>query len=460
MNILVIGVGYVGLVTGTCFAEMGHNVTCLDISQEKIELLKCGQIPIYEPGLQEMVVRNIEQGRLQFTLSYPQAVKDAEVCFIAVDTPPGADGNANLDSVKRAAQELAQHLDQYKVIVNKSTVPVGTGTLVERWIQEVLDEREQPIDFDVVSNPEFLKEGDAIRDFMKPDRVVIGANSPRAAQIMKDLYSPFCLNRDRVLVMDVRSSEMTKYAANCMLATRISFMNWLSGLCEKTGANINEVRLGIGSDARIGYSFLWAGAGYGGSCFPKDIKALMGMSRNADYPYSILEAVEEVNEAQKHWLDEKITRYFETRGGIKGKILSIWGLAFKPETDDMREAPSLVLIRKLMEEGAQLRVYDPIAMENAQKILGPRPGITWCSSAEEAAEGAHGIALVTEWKQFRYPNFLKILNGMQGSAFFDGRNQYNPVEMQTRGFDYYCVGSPNDLQKVHCPSIGREAVTG
>ncbi len=435
MNLLMIGTGYVGLVTGACFAEMGHHVICLDIDREKIERLKNGEIPIFEPGLEELIKRNVSAGRLQFTSDYAEGVKHSLVCFLAVPTPSDEKGSCDLSHVLLAIEQIAEQMDGYRLIVNKSTVPVGSAEKVKQLIGSL-----QNHPFDVVSNPEFLKEGSAVNDCMKPDRVVIGTDNPKAAELMKELYSPFTLNHDRILLMDIPSAEMTKYAANAMLATRISFMNELAGLCEKLGANINDVRVGIGSDTRIGYQFLYAGIGYGGSCFPKDIRALRSMAEAVNYPTPILEAVNTINEAQKRLLSKKISLYF---GNPSGKTIAIWGLAFKPNTDDMREAPSLQLIQELLSQGAILRLYDPVSMSKAQKTLPSHPNLYWCQDEYDAAQGADGIALVTEWKQFRFVDFATILNSMAGKGFFDGRNQYKPHEMQAKGFDYFGIGIPN-----------------
>ncbi len=446
MDILVVGTGYVGLVTGTCFATMGHHVTCLDINKEKIAKLLKGEIPIYEPGLEELVKRNVQQGRLHFTTDYAIGVKSALVCFIAVPTPSREDGSCDTSYVEAAARQIAAHLDGYRVIVNKSTVPVGTAYRVAEVIREELAGREIP--FDVVSNPEFLKEGSAVQDCLKPDRIIIGADNARAADILKELYSAFTLSHDRILTMDILSAEMTKYAANAMLALRISFMNEIASICKLVGANVNEVRKGIGSDQRIGYSFLYAGAGYGGSCFPKDVQALREMAKKAGADPLLLEATEEVNRRQKKVLAANMIQYFSKRGGLKGKTVAVWGLAFKPDTDDVREAPALSFIEDLIAQGASVRVFDPVAIPNAQKILGHMPNILWCKDEFEAASGADAIALLTEWKQFRFIDFQPIQEQMKGIAFFDGRNQYKPLEMKKRGFDYISIGIPDQLQKV------------
>ena len=440
MNLLVVGTGYVGLVTGTCFAEMGHNVICLDIDEKKISNLKNGTIPIYEPGLEDLVNRNVKANRLRFTTDYEEGVVASLICFIAVATPQGEDGAADLQYVKSAVAEVARHMDDYRVIVNKSTVPVGTGSEVGRVMQEVFDERNVNIEFDVVSNPEFLKEGDAISDFMKPDRVVIGVDNERVAVIMRELYSSFMISRDRLIIMDVTSAEMTKYASNAMLASRISFMNELSGVCERVGADISKVRVGVGTDERIGMSFLYPGVGYGGSCFPKDVRALRATAAVEKYDTPLLDAIDIVNDKQKQVLGDKIIAYFIDKGGISSKTVGIWGLSFKPNTDDMREAPSLVLIKQLLDAGAKLRLYDPVAMDNAKKLVIDSWQIEWCSSEVDVATGADAIAQMTEWKQFRFLNFANILAKMSGIAFFDGRNQHVTQKLAQKGFDYISIG--------------------
>lgn len=440
MNIVVIGTGYVGLVSGTCLAEMGHHVICLDINQTKIDQLNNGIIPIYEPGLEEMVRRNTKARRLHFTTDYAVSIKSSNVCFICVDTPISAEGTANMSYVISVAQSIAAHMDDYKVIVNKSTVPVGSGEIIANIISDSLSKRNCTVAFDVVSNPEFLKEGNAVNDFMKPDRVIIGTSSPSAAAIMKEIYSPFMLSHERLLIMDVASAEMTKYAANAMLATRISFMNELSGLCELAGADINKVRKGIGADKRIGYNFLYPGLGFGGSCLPKDIKALRSYGTSVGYSMPLIEAVESVNLRQKCVLGNKIAAYFAEHGGLNGKTIGILGLAFKPDTDDMREAPSLTLIHQLLSAGANIKLFDPVAMDNAKKLLPDDVRITWCADENQAASGTDAIALVTEWKQFRFLDFETIIPTMTGRAFFDGRNQYNPLEIAKKGLDYFSIG--------------------
>ncbi len=439
MKILVVGTGYVGLVTGACFAEMGHHVVCLDIDKEKIDRLNENKIPIYEPGLEEFVVRNRKAGRLEFTTDYAYGVQKSLVCFIAVSTPAGEDGSADLSYVQKAAQQIAEQMDGYKIIVNKSTVPVGSCHLVAEIVQNTLTKRGATHEFDTVSNPEFLKEGDAVSDFMKPDRIIIGTDNPRVRALMEELYAPFNLNHDRLITMDPLSAEMTKYAANAMLATRISFMNEIAGLCERVGANISMVRKGIGSDQRIGYAFLYAGVGYGGSCFPKDVKALCATGRKHEYPTPLIDAVEEVNGRQKKLLGEKIKAYFG--GSLAGKTIALWGLSFKPGTDDMREAPALVLIRQLLAEGVHVRLYDPVAMPRTKEILKKSPQITWCKDEFEAAKDVDAIVLVTEWKQFRFVDFEKVKPKRR--LFFDGRNQYSAQEMAAKGYEYISIGRPS-----------------
>jgi UDPglucose 6-dehydrogenase len=440
MNITIIGTGYVGLVTGTCFAEMGHFVTCLDINKEKIKALNQNIIPIYEPGLKELVIRNKKAKRLFFTTSYENALQNSQICFIAVPTPSLDDGSCDLSYIVQSSKSIALNMRSSLVVVNKSTAPVKTCDLIEKTIKENLV---KAIPFKVVSNPEFLKEGSAIQDCMKPDRVIIGADDDEAANLLKKLYEPFTINHDRILVMNRNSAEMTKYAANAMLATRISFMNEIAQICKKVGANVNEVRKGIGSDSRIGYSFLYAGIGYGGSCFPKDIRALRSIARQNGCNPLLIDAVDEVNSKQKEVLAENIQNYFSHHGGLKGKTIAIWGLAFKPDTDDMREAPSIILIKKLQKQGAKLRLYDPVAMENAKKILQDIKDLTWCDSEFDATTGADAIALLTEWKQFRLVNFKPIKDKMKRYVFFDGRNQYKPLEMQNNGFEYIGIGIPD-----------------
>jgi UDPglucose 6-dehydrogenase len=436
MNIAVVGTGYVGLVSGTCFAEMGNRVTCVDIDKTKIEKLKNGIVPIYEPGLDELVSRNIKAGRLFFTTDLTSCLDDAEIVFSAVGTPPDEDGSADLKYVLDVARTIGKYMSKYLVLVTKSTVPVGTAQKVRKAIEEELNKRGKSIPFDIASNPEFLKEGNAIEDFMRPDRVVVGVESDQAKSIMEKLYRPFTLNGYPIMIMDVPSAEMTKYAANAMLATRISFMNELANLCEMVGANIDNVRKGIGSDARIGSKFLYAGCGYGGSCFPKDVKALINTGKQTGYPMRIIEAVDSVNESQKSIVYEKLHAIME--GNLAGKQIAIWGLSFKPETDDMREAPSLVVIEKLIAAGAQVKVYDPIAMEETKRRIGDV--VLYCNDIYDAAIDADAILLLTEWKQFRMPTWAVIKNVMRGNVILDGRNIYDGAELRDHGFIYSRIG--------------------
>ena len=425
-----------GLVTGTCFAEMGVDVTCVDIDKTKIENLIGGVIPIYEPGLEPMVKRNVQAGRLHFTTDLRNCLDDVEVVFSAVGTPPDNDGSADLKFVLEVARTIGQNMKKYVLVVTKSTVPVGTAKKVRATIQAELDKRGLSIDFDVASNPEFLKEGDAIKDFMSPDRVVVGVESQRAEEIMTRLYRPFLLNNFRVIFMDVPSAEMTKYAANAMLATRISFMNDIANLCEIIGADVNMVRKGIGTDTRIGKKFLYPGCGYGGSCFPKDVKALIHTAKENGYTMQVIEAVERVNETQKAILFEKLQRYYN--GDLKGRTIALWGLSFKPETDDMREAPSLVIIDKLLKAGCTVRVFDPIAMNECKRRIGDT--VTYCKDIYETVENVDALMVVTEWKEFRLPEWNRIKNSMKTPVIFDGRNIYNPDELKTNGLEYFCIG--------------------
>lgn len=435
MKIAVIGTGYVGLVTGTCFAEVGIDVTCVDIDVNKIENLKKGILPIFEPGLEEMVVRNHKEGRLNFSSDLAESIKDCDVAFIAVGTPPGEDGSADLKYVLAVAAGIGQHMNDYGVVVTKSTVPVGTAKKVKLAVRQELDKRGLDIEFDVASNPEFLKEGAAIEDFLKPDRIVVGVESDRAEEIMKRLYKPFLLNGHPIIFMDIPSAEMTKYAANAMLATKISFMNDIANLCEIMGADVNHVRKGIGSDPRIGNKFIYPGIGYGGSCFPKDVKALAKTAHEHGYKMQILEAVESVNDFQKSVLFTKIKKHF---GSLNGKHFAMWGLAFKPKTDDMREAPSLVIIDKLLAEGATVTAYDPVAMHEAKKTLGN--SIMYATSQYEALNDADALLIVTEWPEFRSPKFEEMGSRLKHKVIFDGRNIYEPEEMAEYGFSYECIG--------------------
>lgn len=436
MNIAIVGTGYVGLVTGTCFAEIGVNVTCVDTNSEKIESLQKGIIPIYENGLEEMVTRNFKAGRLKFTTSLESVLDDVEVVFSAVGTPPDEDGSADLSYVLQVARTIGRNINKYVLVVTKSTVPVGTAAKVKAAIQEELDKRGADIAFDVASNPEFLKEGNAVNDFLSPDRVVVGVESERAKTLMSKLYKPFQLNNFRVIFMDIPSAEMTKYAANSMLATRISFMNDIANLCELVGADVNMVRHGIGSDTRIGRKFLYPGIGYGGSCFPKDVKALIKTAEQNGYPMRVLQAVEEVNEIQKSVLFNKLEKHFG--GNLKGKTVAMWGLSFKPETDDMREAPALVLIDKLLKAGCNVRAYDPIAIPETKRRIGD--AVHYANDIYDAVLDADALMLVTEWKEFRMPSWAVIKKAMTNHAVFDGRNIYDKKEIEEQGFAYYCIG--------------------
>ena len=435
MNIAIVGTGYVGLVSGTCFAEMGAHVTCVDVDTQKIEKLKNGIMPIYEPGLEELVKRNVEYGRLQFTTDLTEVLDDVEVVFSAVGTPPDEDGSADLKYVLAVAKQFGQNINKYTILVTKSTVPVGTAKKVKAAIQAELDKRGVDVPFDVASNPEFLKEGAAIKDFMSPDRVVVGTESEKAKEVMTRLYKPFLINNFRVIFMDIPSAEMTKYAANAMLATRISFMNDIANLCERVGANVDAVRKGIGTDARIGTKFLYAGCGYGGSCFPKDVKALLHTGLDNGYHMEVIEAVERVNERQKSIVYDKIIKAV---GSVKGKTVAIIGLSFKPETDDMREAPALVVIDKLLNDGATVRVFDPIAMDECKRRIGD--AVVYTKNMYDAADGADVFALMTEWRQFRLPSWNVIQKVMNGNVVVDGRNIYDRQELEDMGFVYTRIG--------------------
>jgi len=440
MKISVIGSGYVGLVAGACFAESGNNVTCVDIDESKIEGLRQGIIPIYEPGLKEMVLRNSSEGRLTFTTDIEAAVKTSLINFIAVGTPPGEDGSADLQYVIGVARNIGKHMQGYKIIVDKSTVPVGTADKVRAAVQEELDLRGVSYEFDVVSNPEFLKEGAAIDDFMKPDRVVIGTDNVRTAEIMKELYEPFMRKNNRMIVMDIRSAEMTKYAANAMLATRISFMNQIANLCERMGADVAAVREGIGSDSRIGYDFLFPGPGYGGSCFPKDVKALIRTADECDYDFLLLKAVEEVNERQKEVLSRKVLGLLGNGSAtpLAGRTIACWGLSFKPRTDDMREAPSLTIIETLLSLGASVRTHDPEALKEAKKYFGER--VTYSHNQYEILSGADALVIITDWSEYRNPDFDRIAAELKSPLIIDGRNLYKPERMRMAGFDYVPLG--------------------
>lgn len=436
MNIAIVGTGYVGLVTGTCFAETGVNVTCVDVNAEKIESLQKGIIPIYEPGLEGMVQRNVNAGRLHFTTSLENCLDNVDIVFSAVGTPPDEDGSADLSYVLAVAKTIGAHMKKYTLVVTKSTVPVGTAHKVKDTIQAELDKRGVAIEFDVASNPEFLKEGNAIDDFMSPDRVVVGVESERAKKLMTKLYKPFMMLNSRVIFMDIPSAEMTKYAANSMLATRISFMNDIANLCELVGADVNMVRKGIGADSRIGSKFLYPGCGYGGSCFPKDVKALIKTAEKNGYSMYVLKSVEEVNERQKSILFEKLLKHYN--GDIQGKQITLWGLAFKPETDDMREAPSLVLIQKLLAAGATVKVYDPIAMDECRRRVGEK--VFYATDMYDSVLDSDALMLVTEWKEFRMPSWGVIKKTMKSAVVIDGRNIYDKKELLEIDFTYYCIG--------------------
>lgn len=436
MKIVIVGTGYVGLVSGTCFSEMGVDVTCVDIDRKKIDKLRQGIIPIYEPGLEELVSKNVNAGRLHFTTDLREILDEVEVVFSAVGTPPDEDGSADLKYVLEVARSVGQNMKKYLVIVTKSTVPVGTALKVKNAIQEELDRRGVNIEFDVASNPEFLKEGAAVNDFMSPDRVVVGVANERAKEIMSRLYKPFMLSGDRMIFTDIPSAEMIKYAANSMLATRISFMNDMANLCELVGADINMVRKGIGTDSRIGKKFLYAGCGYGGSCFPKDVKALIKTAEQNGYEMQVLKAVENVNEKQKSILFDKFMKHFN--GKVKGKTVAMWGLAFKPETDDMREAPALVLIDLLLNAGVSVKVYDPIAMDECHRRIGDK--VIYCKDMYEATVDADTLMLVTEWKEFRVPSWSVLKKVMRGHVVVDGRNIYDGKELKGNGFNYYKIG--------------------
>ena len=436
MNVGIVGTGYVGLVTGACFSEMGMNVTCIDIDKKKIEMLQSGQIPIYEPGLREIVERNTRKGRLHFVTDLASVLDSLSVVFVAVGTPPGEDGSADLSYVLDVAAEFGRNIKKYTLLVIKSTVPVGTSVKVRRRVEEELERRGRKVEFDVASNPEFLKEGAAIKDFMSPDRVVVGVSSEKARHLMEKIYKPFQMSKYRIIFMDIMSAEMTKYASNSMLATRISFMNEIARLCEITGADVQKVRAGMAADTRIGNKFLYPGCGYGGSCFPKDVKALIRTGRENGYDMKIISAVEEVNEQQKKVVFEKLKKAL---GRLKGKTVALWGLSFKPETDDMREAPSVVTAELLLEAGANVRVYDPIAMDECRnRYLGDR--VTYAKDIYECVQDADAVALITEWKEFRVPSWEKVRKAMKGNIVVDGRDIYTPSEVQSLGFEYLSIG--------------------
>jgi UDPglucose 6-dehydrogenase len=437
MRITIFGSGYVGLVTGACMADAGNDVLCVDVDERKTAMLQRGEVPIHEPGLDILIKRSADAGRLHFTTNAQEGVDHGLFQLIAVGTPPDEDGSADLRYVLAVARTIGEHMNDYKVVVTKSTVPVGTADKVRAAVGESLQKRRASVEFDIASNPEFLKEGAAIGDFMKPDRVVVGTDSPRAAELLRTLYEPFTRNHDRMIVMDVRSAELTKYAANAMLATKISFMNELANLAERFGADIESVRVGLGSDPRIGYAFIYPGAGYGGSCFPKDVQALQRSAQDVGYDASILAAVESVNNRQKQILFNKIKAHF---GDLRGKTVAIWGLAFKPNTDDMREAASRVLMESLWSAGAKVQAYDPVAMPECLRIYGQRADLVLCKNSPEALQGADALAIVTEWREFRSPDFDHIKATLRSPAIFDGRNLYDPEHMRKAGFDYYAIG--------------------
>ncbi len=450
MRLTIFGSGYVGLVTGACMAEMGNHVVCVDIDEKKIDRLNNGDIPIYEPGLEPIVERNAKAGRLEFTTDIEKGVDHGTFQFIAVGTPPDEDGSADLKHVLAVAESIGEHMKEYRIIVDKSTVPVGTADKVRERVASVLTKRGVPLEFDVVSNPEFLKEGAAVNDFLKPDRIVVGTDNPRTAELLKALYEPFTRQHDRLITMDIRSAELTKYAANAILATKISFMNELANLAERFDADIEQVRIGIGSDPRIGYQFIYPGVGYGGSCFPKDVQALARSATSVGYDAELLNAVESVNNRQKRRLFEKMHTHFD--GDLRGKTFALWGLAFKPKTDDMREAPSRVLMEALWDAGATVQAYDPVAMEEAGRIYGERDDLKFCESATAAVDGADALAIVTEWQEFRSPDYDLIREKLAHPVIFDGRNLYEPDLMEHMGFTYYAIG------RGHIP--GRETRIG
>jgi len=449
MRLTIFGSGYVGLVTGACMAEMGNHVVCVDIDEDKIRRLCNGEIPIYEPGLESYVKRNMEAGRLEFTTDVAQGVNHGLFQFVAVGTPPDEDGSADLKHVLAVADSIGSHMDEYRIIVDKSTVPVGTADKVRQSIQSALDRRDVSHEFDVVSNPEFLKEGAAIEDFMKPDRIIVGTDNPRTTELLRALYEPFNRNRDRLISMDVRSAELTKYAANAMLATKISFMNELANLAEGVGADIEKVRIGIGSDPRIGYHFIYPGSGYGGSCFPKDVRALAKSASANGYEAELLEAVENVNNRQKERIFDKISNYFD--GDLAGKTIALWGLSFKPNTDDMREAPSRVLMQALWDAGAAVRAYDPKAIEETRRLYPDQAGLELCDSSLDALIGADALVVMTEWQEFRSPDFDIIAKELSSPVIFDGRNLYDPDYLKLSGIEYFGVGRGKSVKAVASP---------
>ncbi len=446
MRLTIFGSGYVGLVTGACMAETGNHVVCVDIDEDRINRLNAGEVPIYEPGLDDYLKRNRESGRLEFTTDVARGVDHGLFQFIAVGTPPDENGSADLQHVLDVAKSIGEHMSEYRIVVDKSTVPVGTADKVKATIQEALDDRQESIEFDVVANPEFLKEGAAIDDFMKPDRIVIGTDNPRTTELLRALYEPFTRNHDRVISMDVRSAELTKYAANAMLATKISFMNELANIAECVGADIENVRLGIGSDPRIGYHFIYPGAGYGGSCFPKDVRALAQSAAADGYDARLMEVVEDVNNRQKYRLFEKLSAHYE--GDLKGKTIALWGLSFKPKTDDMREATSRVLMEALWEAGATVQAYDPAAMDETKRLYPDHSGLKLCETAYAAVNGADALVIVTEWQEFRSPDFNLIKQELKDPVVFDGRNLYDPGMLQSLGITYYGIGRGQSVRSI------------
>ena len=453
MNITIFGSGYVGLVTAACMAEMGNDVVCVDIDEDKVARLNKGEVPIFEPGLNDLLHRNSAAGRIEFTTDVARGVEHGLFQFIAVGTPPGEDGSADLKHVVAVANSIGTHMDTYRIIVDKSTVPVGTADNVRTTIAAALESRGVNCEFDVVSNPEFLKEGAAIEDFMKPDRIIVGTDNPRTTELLKALYEPFNRNHDRMITMDIRSAELTKYAANAMLATKISFMNELANIAERVGADIDHVRIGIGSDPRIGYQFIYPGAGYGGSCFPKDVRALSKFASEFGYEAELMDAVESVNLRQKESLFNKISHYYD--GNLTGKVIAVWGLAFKPKTDDMREASSRVLMEKLWEAGASVRAYDPEAMEAAKSLYPDEANLILCESAKETLEGADSLAIITEWQEFRSPDFEHIKNTIGDPVIFDGRNLFEPSSVQAHGLTYYAIGRGESIASFDVPGPER-----
>ncbi|MDC0335528.1 UDP-glucose/GDP-mannose dehydrogenase family protein [Pseudodesulfovibrio sp.] len=440
MNVCIVGTGYVGLVSAACFAEMGNNIFCVDVNPKVVESLESGKVHIYEPGLEELVKRNTEEGRLHFTTELSEGMADAQVVFITVGTPCGEDGSCDLKYVDAVAREIGVSMTTPKIVVDKSTVPVGTADRVRSIIDEELKKRGESIYFDVVSNPEFLKEGDAVSDFMKPDRVIVGTEDEESAKVLRTLYAPFARSREKLIVMGVRSAEMTKYAANCMLATKISFINEVANICERVGANVSEVRTGIGSDSRIGYSFIYPGVGYGGSCFPKDVKALIGTAKENGYDARLIRSVDEVNDAQKHVLADKVKTYFEPQGGVGGRTLAIWGIAFKANTDDIREASAIEVIKDLTALGMRIKAFDPVANERAREEVGHIEGLEILDSQYDVLDDADALAVVTDWNQFRNPDFEKIKGLLKAPIVFDGRNLYLPERMGQAGFAYFSIG--------------------